>query len=112
MKTYNLGLNLAQKDIGGGKGGGFRYKTYSFLFVAMMCEIDAGFELADRESRIAVHFKIFVDQFCLFFIKFAVQNTFIVQIRDQSFLKIILFKIEIKKNPMQTLSLQPIKAVL
>ena len=35
---------------------------------------------ADRESRIAVHFKIFVDQFSLFFIKFAVQNTSVVQI--------------------------------
>ena len=34
---------------------------------------NAGFELADLESRIVVHFKIFVDQFCLFFIIFAVQ---------------------------------------
>ena len=71
-----------------------------------------GFELADRESRIAFHFKIFVDQFCLFFIKFAVQNTSVVQIRDQSFLKIILCKTEIKKNPMQILSLQPIKELM
>ena len=34
------------------------------------------------EPQIAVHFKIFVDQFCLFFIKFMVQNTSVVQIRD------------------------------
>ena len=58
-------------------------------------------------SRITVHFKIFVDQFCLFFIKFAVQNTSVVQIRDQSFLKNILCNTEIKKNPMKILSLQP-----
>ena len=70
------------------------------------------FELVDRESRIAVHFKIFVDPFCLFFIKFAVQNTSVVRIRDLSFLKITLCKTKIKKNPMQILSLQPIKAVL
>ena len=41
-----------------------------------------GFELADCESRIVVHFKIFVDPFSLFFIKFAVQNTPVVQTRD------------------------------
>ena len=41
-----------------------------------------GFELADCESQIAIHFKIFVDQFCLFFIEFAVQNIPVVQIRD------------------------------
>ena len=70
-----------------------------------------GFELADQESRIAVHFKIFMDQFCLFLIKIAVQNTSVIQIRDESFLKIILCKTEIKKKPMQVLSLQPIKAV-
>ena len=39
------------------------------------------FELVDLESRITFHFKIFVDQFCLFFIKFTVQNTSVVQIR-------------------------------
>ena len=36
-----------------------------------------------------------------------IQNTSVVQIRDQSFLKIILCKTEIKKNQMQILSLQP-----
>ena len=38
------------------------------------------FELVDHESRITVHFKIFVDQFCLFFLKFMVQNSSVVQI--------------------------------
>ena len=30
----------------------------------------------------AVHLRSFVDQFCLFFIKFTVQNASVVQIRD------------------------------
>ena len=53
--------------------------TISLCQLSFNC--DAGFELADRESRIAAHFKIFVDQFCLF-VKFSVQNTSVVQIRD------------------------------
>ena len=39
------------------------------------------FHLVDHKSRITVDFKIFVDQFRLFFIKFTVQNTSVVQIR-------------------------------